>query len=184
MATKDEIGNAARDEADKVSAAARDTAHEIADAAKRTGRDAQAAVTDEVRRRGESAKSATADEIHTVSEALRKAARDLQDGSPQERTFGYLADNLATMSDTVRDKDIGEMVDDLSAFARRNPLMFLGASALVGFAVARFGRASRPEPELASPATRTQPGMTSAPYTPGAGPAKPSGTPGVTHGAA
>lgn len=143
MTSKEQIEANARSEAQKAADSARSAAAEMTDAAKSKGREAGNALTEEARRRGDEAKNATADEINTVSEAFRRAARDLQSGSPQERTFGYLADNLATVSDTVRDKDLGEMIDDVSAFARRNPLVFLGGAALLGFAITRFGRATQ-----------------------------------------
>lgn len=53
-----------------------------------------------------------------------------------------MADALADVSDTIRDKDFGEMANDLTSFARRNPLAFLGGAALLGFAGTRMLRAS------------------------------------------
>ena len=143
MTSKEQMEANARSEAGKVADSARSAAAEFGEAAKAKGREAGNALADEARRRSEEAKAATAAEINTVSDAFRRAARDLQAGSPQERTFGYLADNLASVSDTVRDKDLGEMIDDVSDFARRNPLAFLSGAALIGFAVTRFGRASQ-----------------------------------------
>lgn len=195
MTSKEQMQADARNEANKVADSARSAAAEVSEAAKAKGREAGNALAEEARRRGEEAKAATAAEINTVSDAFRRAARDLQDGSPQERTFGYLADNLATVSDTVRDKDLGEMLDDVSSFARRNPLAFLGGAALLGFAITRFGRAtqegeedSRPfaDPGYAaatSPSTdypRTGPtgesDTTGRPYTPGSSAAGTAGT--------
>ena len=74
--------------------------------------------------------------------SLRRAADELRGGSPQERTFGQMADALADVSDNVRGKDFGEMAGDMSDFARRNPLAFLGGAALLGFAGTRLARAS------------------------------------------
>lgn len=143
MTSKEQIEANARSEAQRAKESTRSAAAEMTDAAKAKGREAGNALAEEARRRGEEAKNATAAEINTVSEAFRRAARDLQAGSPQERTFGYLADNLASVSDTVRDKDLGEMLDDVTSFARRNPLVFLGGAALLGFALTRFGRATQ-----------------------------------------
>lgn len=90
----------------------------------------------------ESAKGAAADEISSVASALRTAAEEMRSGSPQERTFGQIAEGLANASETMRNKDLGEMVEDVSAFARKNPLVFLGGAALIGFAATRFAKAS------------------------------------------
>ena len=89
------------------------------------------------------AKEGVADEISSVSRALRKASDELRDGSAQERTFGAAASSMADFADTVRDKDLGQMVDDLGDFARRNPVAFLGGAALLGFAGVRMAKASR-----------------------------------------
>ena len=114
--------------------------------------DATQTAADEARARADGAKGDVADEMSGVSSSLRKAADDMRDGSPQARTFGYLAESLAEASDSVRGKDLGEMVHDVSDLARRNPLMFLGGAALLGFAAARFAKATTPP---ASPAIRT-----------------------------
>ncbi|MCI2394024.1 hypothetical protein [Aliiroseovarius sediminis] len=85
---------------------------------------------------------ATADTVSEsasrASDTLRGAAQSLRDGSLQERTFGQLAASLADASDAVRDKDLGQLSRDVSDLARRNPLLFAGGAALVGFAVARM----------------------------------------------
>lgn len=76
--------------------------------------------------------------VDRVGTALRDAADSLKDGSLQERTFGQLAQSLADVSDAVREKDLGEISRDVSDFARRNPLLFFGSAALLGFAVSRM----------------------------------------------
>lgn len=88
------------------------------------------------------AKSSVADEMSGVASALRTAAEEMRSGSPQERTFGQIAEGLADASDAVRDKDLGTIVQDVTTFARKNPLVFLGGAALIGFAATRFAKAS------------------------------------------
>lgn len=88
------------------------------------------------------AKASVADEMSGVASALRTASKELREGSPQERTFGQIAESLADASDALRDKDLGTMMRDVTAFARANPLVFLGGAALVGFAATRFTKAS------------------------------------------
>lgn len=88
------------------------------------------------------AKSSVADEISGTASALRTAAEEMRSGSPQERTFGQIAEGLADASEAMRDKDLSTMVQDVSTFARKNPLVFLGGAALIGFAATRFAKAS------------------------------------------
>lgn len=99
--------------------------------------------TEEAAHQAEAAKSGVASEISDMGRALRRASDELRDGSPQERSFGYMAEALADLSDSVRDKDLGEMVGDISAFARRHPGAFLGGAALLGFAGVRVAKASQ-----------------------------------------
>lgn len=88
------------------------------------------------------AKDAAADEVKGVASALRTAAEEMRSGSPQERTFSQIAEGLADASDAMRDKDLGEMVGAVTDFAKRNPMVFLGSAALIGFAATRFAKAS------------------------------------------
>ena len=88
------------------------------------------------------AKDAAANEVKGVASALRTAAEEMRSGSPQERTFSQIAEGLADASDAMRDKDLGEMVGAVTDFAKRNPMVFLGSAALIGFAATRFAKAS------------------------------------------
>tara|TARA_R100001369_G_scaffold11247_1_gene24717 strand:- start:169 stop:720 length:552 start_codon:yes stop_codon:yes gene_type:complete len=126
-----DIKDKARDAAGKAAADAKARAGDVADT-----------VASEAASYAESAKGAAADEVQNVSSALRTAAEEMRRGSPQERTFGQIADSLADASDAVRDKDLGEMVGAVSDFAKRNPMVFLGGAALLGFAATRFAKAS------------------------------------------
>lgn len=87
-------------------------------------------------------KDAAADEVKGVASALRTAAEEMRSGSPQERTFSQIAEGLADASDAMHDKDLGEMVGAVTEFAKRNPMVFLGSAALIGFAATRFAKAS------------------------------------------
>ncbi len=117
-------------------------AQSIRDDAEEKVRNIGKTVADEAHARADSAKQDVADEISSVSSALRRAQDELRDGSPQERTFGAMAGAMADLADTVRGKDLGELAGDLSAFARRNPVAFLGGAALLGFAGVRMAKAS------------------------------------------
>jgi len=88
------------------------------------------------------AKGTIADEVKSVASALRTAADEMSRGSASERTFSQIANSLADASDAMRDKDLGQIVSTVSDYAKRNPLIFLGGAALVGFAAVRFAKAS------------------------------------------
>ncbi len=109
----------------------------------RTGaREVADSVSTEASNYASQAKDTAADEVKSVASALRTAAHEMRSGSPQERTFSQIADGLADASEAMRDKDLGEIVNDLNGFAKRNPLVFLGSAALIGFAATRFAKAT------------------------------------------
>lgn len=96
----------------------------------------------EARTRADDAKADVATEVMDVATALRHAAEELRDGSAQERTLGQIAGGIADASDAIRDKDLGEIVEMASNLGRRNPALFLGGAALLGFVASRYAKAS------------------------------------------
>lgn len=104
------------------------------------------AATGHVRARAESAREDLAGEVSSVGKALRRASEELRSGSPQERVFGQMATSLAEVADSISGRDVPQLIDDLEAFGRRNPMAFLGGAALLGFAGVRMARASRKHP--------------------------------------
>ncbi|WP_299288871.1 hypothetical protein [uncultured Tateyamaria sp.] len=125
-----------------VAAQAKQKANEVAAQAKTAARGVAQDAAAAAKAQAETAKSSVAEEVSGVASALRTAADEMRSGSPQERTFGQIAEGLADASDAMRHKDLSEMVHDVSAFARKNPLVFLGGAALIGFAATRFAKAS------------------------------------------
>jgi uncharacterized protein YjbJ (UPF0337 family) len=157
-----------------------EAAHGMAETLKSGARDAAAKVSDRASRSADNAKDSLADEVGSVATALRNAAKDMRSGSTKERTFSQIADSLADVSEAVHDKDLGEMVDDVSAFARRNPLMFLGGAALLGFAASRLIKASDNDRRSSydqMSGTSTRHGYRPAPSTPATAPSYPASTP-------
>ena len=112
----------------------------LRDAAQSTLEDAKSAATEKA---GE-AKHQAADEIARTARGLEVAAEEM-DGSPlQQDLLREAADGLKQIARAVEGKSIGAMAGELSEFGRQNPVAYLGGAALVGFALARFARASTP----------------------------------------
>jgi hypothetical protein len=131
-----------KESAKAAAAAASEMAHEAAETA-------MSKISDKTTE----AKDGLASEMHDTAAALRRAAREVRDGSPQGSTFSYLAEGLADMADTVKDKNVSDLTGIVTTFARQNPLAFLGGAALLGFAATRFAKASEPERLPATPVT-------------------------------
>lgn len=117
-------------------------ADDLANSAKSTAQDLAHGASSKAADAAHKAQANAATEMKDVASALRHAAEDLRQGSPQERTLSQIANGIADASEAIRDKDLGEIVSDMGTFARRNPAVFLGGAALLGFAVTRFAKAS------------------------------------------
>lgn len=89
----------------------------------------------------EKQKAVGADYVDTIADAVRRAAGEFEGQVPQAAEYiRYAADQMTTMSDSFRRRDISRMMADVQSFARRQPTAFLGISFLAGFAAVRFLR--------------------------------------------
>jgi hypothetical protein len=127
------------------------TGREAMDAARERADDLQHRATKAVGDMGvaaqektEEAKGRAADEINRTAEGLEAAAEDLEGSPLPQDLLREAAGGLRQISQAISKKSIGELTSDLSDFARRNPVSFLGGAAFAGFALARFARADRP----------------------------------------
>lgn len=120
----------------------KDQAHQIGDGAKSAAKNAVDDAKQALHSQAEKARSGAANEVSNIAGALRGASDELRSGSAAERSFAQLADGLAGASEAVRDKDLGELIDEMNRFARNNPATFLGGAAIIGFAASRFARSS------------------------------------------
>jgi hypothetical protein len=113
------------------------------------------AIADEARIRAgetvEQQKGAVSSLIGDIAEAVNSAAGELgsRDHSAAAQYANAIGSGLRGISQTLDKKSVGEMVSDVTEFARRNPAAYIGGSLLIGIALARFAVASppsRPEP--------------------------------------
>lgn len=100
----------------------------------------------EAHARSEAAREAAAAEAETATEAAQAASDVYPDGSLHKHAGEQVAQGLDATAKALREVDIDAMSRDAAAFARRNPVLFLGGAAAAGFAVARFLKASDPAP--------------------------------------
>lgn len=91
----------------------------------------------------EQQKAAGAAFVSGMAGAVRRAAGEFDGQLPQAASYiRYAADQLDTVSDSFRRRDIGQLVSDVQSMARRQPALFLGATFLAGFAAVRFLKSS------------------------------------------
>lgn len=79
-----------------------------------------------------------ANAVRSMSEKLRGEDDNILTG-PAEKA----AESLNRISDYLRQKEPAELLDDLESLARRRPELVFGGLFVVGFAAARFFKASR-----------------------------------------
>lgn len=91
---------------------------------------------------GEDGKARVTSAIADTADALRAAAHDQPEGAAPRQLMSQAADGLAEIAGRLQDRPLGRIVDDVSDFARQNPVAFMSGAALAGFALARFAKAS------------------------------------------
>ncbi|HYK05918.1 MAG TPA: hypothetical protein VE974_29515 [Thermoanaerobaculia bacterium] len=82
-------------------------------------------------------------ELDSVASALRKAGSELGDSSGMAgKLVSAIADRVESAGQSLDGKELGDVVDDLERFARRNPATFISGAIAVGFIVSRFLKSS------------------------------------------
>ena len=132
-------------------AAAEERLGDLRDAAISSLDEAKSAAIEKV----EVTKDQAAGEIARTAQGLEAAAEEMEGSPLQQDLFREAAAGLKQIAHAVEGKSLGTMAGELSEFGRQNPVAYLGGAALVGFALARFARASTPTGTSASlPASR------------------------------
>ena len=100
--------------------------------------------TDRARSAAEQGKSRATETIDGFARAVHEAAGNLeQQVNPQIAQYAHrAADALDSLSDSLRNKSVDELLDDARDFARRSPAVAIGAAVAVGFALSRFLKAT------------------------------------------
>lgn len=118
----------------------------------------------EARHQSGEAKARVADEMSNVASALQGASGEFDTGTLQAKLLNQIADGISGAADTVRNKDVSEVVSDVQGFARANPAVFLGGAALLGFVASRFAKASESRDDNRQPpVTPSYPAATATP---------------------
>jgi hypothetical protein len=86
-------------------------------------------------------KDSLADTIENLAGTVHRAGAQF-DGQQDwvANAIGQGASELENLADTLRKKDLGEIVADIRTFAERQPALFIGVSLAAGFAIARFAK--------------------------------------------
>ena len=90
----------------------------------------------------EQQKAAGADFVSGMAGAMRRAANEFGDVPQAAQYIRLAADQIDSVSDAFRRRDLNQLVAEVQDFARRQPTAFMGAAVLAGFAVMRFLKTS------------------------------------------
>ena len=101
-----------------------------------------------VRRRGrgllDRQKTSAAEELTSFADVMHDAARNFEE-KDEVGVGGYVqkaADYVDRLSSTLKEKNLEEMLREGENLLRKRPAVVLGVTAVVGFAIGRFLRAS------------------------------------------
>ena len=91
------------------------------------------------KKKASSALDDVASALHDTGDALRDRDRDAF-----ARYAEAAADQVDQFTGAIRDRSVGEILDEAERFARRDPGLFIGGAFLLGIFGARFLKASSP----------------------------------------
>jgi hypothetical protein len=106
-----------------------------------------AQATDHVRGIASEQKDLFAGQVGGVADAMGRVASDLESSNAASAQYArMIADNAQKLSSSIHDNSVDELMTMAQDFGRRQPVAFLGAAALLGFAASRFLLASAQRP--------------------------------------
>ena len=149
--TKDTSAHAAADPTDRTAGTAArvgDQLHRLKEGLGSYAKEKAGAVRDQASNLVDDQKSAAAEGLADVSGALRQASAHLANSS--QAMIAELAETAAEqiegLATTVRERDLGELIEDTRQLALRQPGLFFMGTMLVGFLFSRIVRSSGAAP--------------------------------------
>lgn len=132
---KDKAGEMSADAAQL----AKEQASKLGTAAEQIASGAAAQLQDTVQQQ----RSAGADFIGSIAAATQRAAGEFDTAMPQAAQYiRQASEQIQSVADVVRERDVKELVGEVENFARRQPTLFFGGAMVLGFAAFRFLKSS------------------------------------------
>lgn len=108
-----------------------------------TAKEVLGGVKQRVTSRVDDQKNRAADGLGGIADVFRSASNELRNENETLASYVDMAsDQMRRFADQIRQKGVGDMLDDVHAFARRRPALFIGGAFLIGIGIARFLKAS------------------------------------------
>ena len=88
-------------------------------------------------------KNRAADGLGGIADVFRSAGNELRTENEALASYVDMAsDQMRRFADTIRQRGVSDMLDDVAVFARRRPALFIGGAFLIGLGIARFLKSS------------------------------------------
>lgn len=88
-------------------------------------------------------KNRAADGLGGIADVFRSAGNELRGENEALASYVDMAsDQMKRFADQIRQRGVGDMMEDVGLFARRRPALFIGGAFLVGLGLARFLKSS------------------------------------------
>jgi ElaB/YqjD/DUF883 family membrane-anchored ribosome-binding protein len=157
MPGAENFGNGAQSAADQARGAARDLKDRASDIAgasseaiQRQGsefvdaaKEMAAQTGDKIKQSVDGQKAAGAEYVSTLADTIRRAAHEFDNDLPIAATYiRKAASQVESVSDSIRNGNLNDLLRGAQSFARRQPTAFLGIAVLAGFGVVRFLKSS------------------------------------------
>ena len=145
---KEDLKQAGREVADDAKRAVDHAARDVKSQADELRREAQGQANNLLNEQ----KDVAAQRVGGVADALRQAGQGLADRD--EEMLAHYTDSLAgqldNFSNTLRDREIGSLVNDAKQLAHRQPELFVAGALAAGFVLGRFFKSSS-QPSASQP---------------------------------
>ena len=90
-------------------------------------------------------KAMGADYIASLSQAVERAANEFDNELPQAAQYiRQASQTMSGVADKIRDREVRDLLGEVTDFARRQPTLVFGGAMLLGFAALRFLKSSAP----------------------------------------
>lgn len=140
---KEKIGDAKSALSSAAESAKSQVGH-LAEQAKTQVSELTAQATDKVKEQLGGHKDKAAEGLTSITDAIRQSASTLEEKgqAPIAGAVTGLASQVEQFADYLHNKSVDELAADVTAYAKKNPQVFIGGAFLLGIALARFLKSS------------------------------------------
>lgn len=141
-----EAAEAVKDEFKEATSEAKEKVSEVAEQVQQQASQVAAKVQETAKEKLNAQKGNAAASLRGVANALHSTSSTLEH-EDQGAIAGYtnqFADQIESMADYISNRNLGELLEDVQDFARRQPELFIGGAFALGVLAARFLKSSQP----------------------------------------